>query len=295
MKPYPITFFAAMVLSICTVKAKADRLSVADTIPFERSSFNNIIVQAVLNKVDTVKLMFHTASSEITLIAESAKKLRSVRFDDKVEGVKSWGGQSNDSRMSQHNAVQVQALQWPDMPIWEDLNTGQGADGKIGLGLMHGKVVQLNFDKSLLVVSETLPPDIAMYQKLPLFFEKGNMFVDVNCLIGNREFENRFLIHTGYGGGLLFDDDFVVKHGLDTVLQSVGEKILHDAFGNEIVSKKVLVPSIKLGSVKLSNMQAGYFKGAAGLQRISIMGGDILKRFNIVIDGDRQFIYLKKQ
>jgi hypothetical protein len=36
-----------------------------------------------------------------------------------------------------------------------------------------------------------------------------------------------------------------------------------------------------------------FFEGALGRQKVSVMGGDFLKRFNIVIDADRAFIYLK--
>ena len=40
-------------------------------------------------------------------------------------------------------------------------------------------------------------------------------------------------------------------------------------------------------------MQVGFFEGAIGIQKMSILGGDILKRFNIIIDAERKFIYLK--
>ncbi len=250
-------------------------------------------MDAVLNKMDSVRLMFHTASNDVTLIAESAAKLKSIRFEETVGGVKSWGGESNDSRMSLNNTIDIASLSWLKIPIWEDLTSGQGTDGKFGLGLLQGKVVTLDFDSSYMLVSDNLPVDIAIYEKLPLSVENGNLFVNIRCSDGKLEWENRFLIHTGYAGALMFDDEFVVEHRLDSVLHPVGEKVLHDAFGNAVVSKKVVVPSVKLGQQQLTNVAAGYFKGATGLQRISILGGDFLKRFNLVIDADRAFIYLK--
>lgn len=42
--------------------------------PFTFTSKNNIAVQAILNKKDTVSLMLHTAAESITLIKDSATK-----------------------------------------------------------------------------------------------------------------------------------------------------------------------------------------------------------------------------
>jgi len=36
-----------------------------------------------------------------------------------------------------------------------------------------------------------------------------------------------------------------------------------------------------------------YFK-IIGRQKMSILGGDVIKRFNIIIDAKRNYIYLKK-
>lgn len=35
-----------------------------------------------------------------------------------------------------------------------------------------------------------------------------------------------------------------------------------------------------------------FFKGAIGRQKISMIGGDVLKRFNWIIDAKREYIYL---
>ncbi len=294
MKQPLIRYFAVLCMVIQAMLSHAASLSLsADTIPFERTAYNNLLVSAVLNRVDTVKLMFHTASKDVTLTQTSLAKLQSIRFDDEVGGVTSWGAASNASRMSAHNHVQLQGISWPDLPIWDDLNTGQGADGKLGFGLFEGKVVQMDFDHNLMMLTDELPLDLSTYQQLPLTFEKGNMFVTIHCSIDGKRLENRFLIHSGYSGALLFDDEFVVQHDLDSLLPAVGEKILHDAFGNAIVSKKVVVPRAEIGSHELIDVAAGFFQGASGLQRISILGADILKRFNVVIDAKRTFIYIK--
>jgi hypothetical protein len=56
---------------------------------------------------------------------------------------------------------------------------------------------------------------------------------------------------------------------------------------------KAILPALKIGTVKLSNVPVGFFSGALGRQKMSVLGGDILKRFNIIIDSKREYIYLK--
>lgn len=42
------------------------------------------------------------------------------------------------------------------------------------------------------------------------------------------------------------------------------------------------------------NIPVGFFTGALGRQKMSIVGGDLLKRFNLIIDAERANIYLKE-
>jgi predicted aspartyl protease len=58
-------------------------------------------------------------------------------------------------------------------------------------------------------------------------------------------------------------------------------------------AKKGLLPKFTIGSVEFTDVPVSFFEGALGRQKVSVMGGDFLKRFNIVIDADRAFIYLK--
>ena len=43
----------------------------------------------------------------------------------------------------------------------------------------------------------------------------------------------------------------------------------------------------------LDDITVGFFSGAIGRQKMSVLGGNVLKRFNILIDSEREHIYLK--
>jgi hypothetical protein len=68
---------------------------------------------------------------------------------------------------------------------------------------------------------------------------------------------------------------------------------LKDSYGNVLKTRKAILPALIIGDEILTDVPAGFFEGAIGRQKMSIFGGDILKRFNIRIDARREHIYLK--
>ncbi len=68
---------------------------------------------------------------------------------------------------------------------------------------------------------------------------------------------------------------------------------MKDSYGNILKTKKAIMPLVKIGNEQLTDVPVGFFEGAIGRQKMSILGGDILKRFNWIIDAERKFIYLK--
>lgn len=261
-------------------------------IPFELTDHNNLSVQAVLNSRDTVQLMFHTAQYGVDLTTASIKKLTDLRFE-RTDTVKSWGGGDNTSRVSQHDSLTIGDLKWPDIEVFEDVNSGQGTDGKFGPDLFAGKAIEIDYEAKIIVIRDSLPDKVRKYQKLKLVYERHNMFVEAVCKIGGKSYTNLFLIHTGYFGAVLLDDAFVEKTGAGERLKIVGEKDLKDSYGHVLKTEKAILPTLAIGGKKLHDVPTGFFHGAIGRQKMSIIGGDVLKRFNLIIDPRREYIYLK--
>lgn len=295
-KVKPLAFIVTIFLSQLIFgqeKKQTGKLQSEYSIPFHLTEYNNLSVQAILNKKDTVQLMFHTAANDLTLTEEAVQKLKTIRFNDNTDSIKSWGGSVNTSRLSKNNAVQVAGLTWENVPIWENKNSGQHTDGKFGIDLFTNKVIEIDFDKMMIRIYTNLPAKSKQYGKLALVFENDNMFIGLDFKMGDTTLHNKFLIHSGYAGGLLFDDKFANENRLSEKLRIVGEKSLKDSYGNVLKTKKAIMPFVRIGNEKLVDVPVGFFEGAIGRQKMSILGGDILKRFNLIIDAERKFIYLK--
>lgn len=259
-------------------------------IPFTLTSQNNIVVEAFLNGTSATKLMLHTASSGVTLTEEGAKKAK-MMFTGST-AVKSWGG-GGTSRWSKGNTLLLGSFQQGNLTVHENKNSGEGTDGKFGLDIFGKQVVEIDFTRSLIVVHSRLPAKAERYTRVKMENRDGELFVPGNCLIDGKEYSNKFLLHTGYSGGLLLDDAFAAKAGVEGKIKITSESSWKDSFGHTIKVKKGVLPTFVLGKTTLSEVPVGFFEGAVGTQKMSVLGCEVLKRFNVMFDLVKDDLYLE--
>ncbi|MBO9594998.1 MAG: hypothetical protein J7599_18990 [Niabella sp.] len=278
--------FATALLTRFTAAAQEKNLRFS----FELTAQNNLSVPVRLNGTDSLHLMFHFAADAVTLTTATTQKIRSVRFET-TDSVSSWGGTGNTSRFSSNNTLQIGDRTWEQLPIWEDQYSGKGTDGKFGPHLFNKKALFIDFDNQQITVSDHFP--VKGYQKFKLIHKHGMLFIEAAMHVGRNTYLNQYLLHTGYSGDLLLDDAFVVKNHFNSLLKVTDTKALKDAFGNIVKVQKATVPQFTIGRFRFKQVPVGFFEGKLGTQQMSFMGADLLKRFNLIIDAERQYIYLK--
>ncbi len=291
-KIFKVTFF----VFVCEIGygqeiIKSKKESAVDSIPFQITSHNNIVISAVLNKTDTLNLMFHTAANSITLTTKATKRTKSIKWNGKNE-VSSWGGK-NTSRHSKNNTIEIGKLKRDSLAVWEDENSGSKTDGKFGPNLFQGYAIEIDFDNNVIILHESLPKKVKEYFKMPLQGRNDNLYIQGTSTIGGVGYNNQFLIHSGYGGALLYDDKFVTENKIGELIETTEEKELKDSFGNVLKIKKGIIPVFKLGNLKISDVPVGFLKGKIGKQQISVIGMELLKQFNIIISEKRNIAFLK--
>lgn len=262
-----------------------------DTIPFHLTSSNNIGITVIINEIDTLDLMFHTGSSAVFVTEDARTKIKSINMNQSAQ-VNTWGG-TGDVRFSENNTLQIGQMKWDSIKITEDRYTGPGLDGKFGYNLFEDKILEINFDHSELIVHTTLPKTIEGYQKMNYEYQLGSMFIEGQALLGGKEYSNKVMIHSGYAGAVLFDDQFVSDNELAELLETISEQDLKDSLGNIIKTKKSKLPQFRIGDIVFKDITVGMFAGSLGRQKFSVMGGDLLKRFNMIFDFKNQDVYLK--
>ncbi len=262
-----------------------------DTINFTLSASNNLLFELVINDQDTLNLMFHIASSDVSLTKAVMEKVKSVQFSQ-VDSVSSWGGK-HQTRVSLGNTIDIGTIELNNVNIFEGDRSGPGTDGKFGIDLFHNKVVELNYTRQQLIISGNLPANIDAYQSVSGNIDHGVLFVDAWFELEDQQYNNSFLLHSGYAGGLLLDNDFVEDMQLKEKMPILDESILLDSYGNEIRTIKSELSNFNIGKSEITDVPVSFFEGTIGRQSFSIIGGEVLKRFDFVFDFVHQKIYLK--
>jgi len=263
-----------------------------NTIDFELTKANNISVKSILNDSDTLDLMFHLAVDDITIIEDSLHKVPSVIFGDTID-IKSWGGTS-ESLFSTNNKFKIGDIEYNDANVFVSKHSGHFTDGKFGINFFSSKILNIDFDKSKLLVLDSLPNNINTYKKSKLKIENGKMFVESEISIDNIKHKKWLLLHSGYSKNILLDDKFVAENNLNQKLKTISESELKDSYGNILKTKEVKLEKISINDISLINQNVGIFEGEISNQSMSIIGCGILKKFNILIDYQEQNLYLKK-
>lgn len=265
----------------------------SDTIPFTLTPFNNIYVQSVLNHVDTLKMMFHTGENGASITEAAFDKIKAKKVTTTTEG-NSWGGKGT-AQFFKNNVFSVGQHSFDSLTIWVDKHSGQLTDGKFGPLLFKGKVLEINYNNSTFVVHESplSKKSLQQFQRFKLIQDRGTLFIKGKLKIGARTLRQTFMIHTGYGGNILIDDAFAKKHQLGNQLKVIDESTLKDAYGNTLTTKKAIVPTFKIGKTTFEELPISFFEGSIGKQKISVLGNGLLKRYNMILDLEKGFLYLK--
>lgn len=267
--------------------------NIVKEIPFRLTKYNNILVPVIINQKDTVQLMLHTGSDYITIIDDSYKKMKSISISDTLNNVTSWAGYS-DMKMSQNNVIKLGDEEFSKIPIFIDKQSGHESDGKIGLKFFEGKYLEINFDENKLYIYDKAPSKLKKYTKLNSRYSQETLYIKAFPFIDKKPIETEFMIHTGFSGALMISDDFAKEYKLLEKFEIIGESKLSDAAGNVILSKKSILPDFELANQTFKNVPMSFFDSTIKIQHKNIMGGDLIKRFNLILNPEKDILYVKK-
>lgn len=262
-------------------------------IPFRLTKYNNILVPVIINQKDTVQLMLHTGSDYISIIDDSYKKMKSISISDTLNNVTSWAGYS-DMKMSQNNVIKFGNEEFSKIPIFIDKQSGHESDGKIGLKFFEGKYLEINFDENKLYVYDIAPTKLKKYTKLNSRYSQETLYIKAFPFIDKKPIETEFMIHTAFSSALMISDDFAKEYKLLEKFEIIGESKLSDAAGNVILSKKSILPDFELANQTFKNVPMSFFDSTIKIQHKNIMGGDLIKRFNLILNPEKDILYVKK-
>ena len=269
-------------LLLIALPSLAQQPTTSDTIAFRMNGQNNMYVSAIFNQMDTLALNFDTGTTELVLTTGVLK--------NKLKAVPNLYNTTYTLKLGQ-TAYQTK--------VYDAELTAQETDGRFGWDLFKNKVVELNYDKSLLIIHSQLPLGVVKdkrYTKLAIEFYKDLLLIRSSIKQNGIVIKDLFLFDTGYQRTAMLDTDLLQQAGFPIVKMRILKKvIMKGAQGNEIPVITANLHVLQIGKYKLKNVpvQQVTTNKPVKNKNIHILGNDVLKRFNVVLDLQQNVVYLK--
>lgn len=267
--------------------------------PFRMLTGGIITLKAKLsNFTDTLNFILDTGSGGISLDSLTTEKLqlKTELSDRTIRGI---------AGIRQVRFAYNQQLRLPKLTV-DSLNFhindydvltssyGEKIDGIIGYSFLSRYIVKIDYDSSIIYV----------YSKGTFKYPRGGFLIKpllVNIpifnapIIDDREVLSRYYFDTGAGMCLLLSSDFV-KDSSFVYPRRKWYATQAEGLGGKAPMKQGVLKQIKIGPYKFRNVPTYIFEDEYNVTSYPYLGGlignDLLRRFNLIINYERRDLYL---
>ncbi len=246
-----------------------------DTIPFVLSEYNNIIFKVTLNEKDTLDLKFDSGTSDFLLTNDILKKL-------------------NLSSLKGHS-FKLGNQTYKEQAIYPVELSGQGTVGRFGWNLFDGKIVEIDYDKKYFIIHSSLSKPNNEYINLDIEYTHTLFCIQGRLQIQNKAYKSRFLFDNGYQRTVMLDKEITEEqHYPKENLPVLKKVILKNGKGQEVPvltvkNEKLFFDKLCLNDVPVQLLSADN----PARFKTHILGNEVLKRFNTILDFQKNKVYLK--
>jgi len=267
---------------------------------FTQLSGGIILIRARIDDMpDTLNFVLDTGSGGISLDSETVATYKMVtEISDKtirgIAGIKAVAFTNN-------HTLQLPGLAVPHLDFHinnYDLLTsvyGVKIDGIIGYSFFRRFIVKVDYD---LLKIEVFTPGTIKYAKGGYLMKPNfsSLVYPQAQIEDERVFTNRFIFDTGAGLCMLLSEDFITD---SMVLRKRSKRYTTQAEG--VGGKKTMditvIKSVQIGNYKFRKVPVYIFSDDYNVTSYPLLGGllgnDLLRRFNVVLNYPEQSIYLK--
>jgi predicted aspartyl protease len=178
---------------------------------------------------------------------------------------------------------------------------GAKIDGIIGNDVLLNRVTEINYDTRMIrLLNSVDESSISSSRKIPFTFM--NLIpipaIDLSFTLTNgKQFSEKFLVDTGAGLTMILNTPFIEQNDL---YRQVGKTVASTSkdLTSKTVNQKVLFQHVQIDAYIFSEVPVTLSDAKRGVNSLpglgGILGNEILKQFNMVLDYPNQAIYLKK-
>jgi hypothetical protein len=268
--------------------------------PFTQLSGGIVIVKAQIdNFPDTLNFVFDTGSGGISLDSTTADylKVTLVKTEKTIRGI----GGIKTVDFSNDHTLKFPTLQTEHLDFHindYDLLTsvyGIKIDGIIGYSFLRRYIVRLDYDN---LVIEVFSPGSLKYPRGGYLLKPNFSTLPLQSAVvsDERAVFSRFIFDTGAGLSFLLSKDFVD----DSLVFKKSRKFYPtqaEGLGGKRQMSIGVAKEVKIGPYKFKRVPVHVFEDEYNVTSYPLLGGlignDILRRFNVILNYPEQSIYLK--
>lgn len=263
-----------------------------DTIPFTLTAFNAISVQAIINATDSVRLHFDVGSFDFRLTKDAALHKTSL-VPNKADALA--GKQNADyNHLNKVSRIQMGKAVFTNPVLQTTGFTAHDMDGRFGWNIFEGKIVEINYDRSVMVIHSALPSIAKHYTKSDLLFMRSFVCAKAAFVTGGKKYSGNFLLDTGSDQAIILDSNWAAAQQFPANLPLISTKTLKDPRGVQYETRTVRTPVFNINGYALRNVPALILGSKNPVNfEVNYLGNDLLKRFNLLLDFTTDHLYLK--
>lgn len=284
MKFYVLLFLSALFARLSTAQ---------EVIPFILKEDNRIYVKGVINESDSLDLIFDLGAN-ITVINKTRMEVKNavVRFDTIVSNIGGNGTSNEELSLSNqvslgsqvYEYIEILGIAYPESEMF---------DGIIGWNFFQDKIVRINFESMELEIHSELPELSNGYSKCKLKFLEEVPYMEFMVFNGKKKVKFWAMLDTGNNGILEIYYSTAMENDLSNAFQVIGASTSVGTDGNVSKSDLVLIPKTNMGGFEIYNMPVNMALSKTDSSIPALMGGNLLKRFHMVLDFENELVYLK--
>ncbi len=268
-------------------------------IPFTQLTGGIVILQAKLgNFPDTLNFILDTGSSGISLDSATAEylQLKPIPSDRTIRGI---------AGIRKVSFLYNQQLKFPGLTVDSldfHINNygiltavyGERIDGIIGYSILNRYIIKLDYDSM----------KVSFHTRGTIRYPRGGYLLKpfINQLVAQplrvrdvKPINSRFLYDMGAGLCMLMSRDFIADSNFIDAKKKHWTK-QGEGLGGKIDMDLMVIKEVKLGPYRFKNVPVYIFDDENNVTSYPYMGGlignDILRRFNIILNYARSDIYI---
>lgn len=301
---YTISFFIVFALTGFHSNAQEEFVpapaKLLTSFPFRQFTGGVVLIRATVGDYpDSLNFILDTGSGGISLDSMTCErlKIKSVPSDRTIRGI---------AGIRTVRFIYNQKLHLPNLQV-DSLNFhvndydiltsayGEQIDGIIGFSFLSRYIVKIDYDSS----------KIKVYSKGSMKYPRGGFLlrpilstlpIQIAKVADERDITSRFYFDTGAGLCLLLSSDFTDDSSL---LSKKRKPVITqgEGLGGKMEMKLTTIRDFKLGPYRFKKVPTYIFDDAYNVTAYPYLGGlignDILRRFNVILNYERRDIYLQ--